>query len=107
MSGKRNKFFPNLLDTMKNIHFNEIKNLSEARAKARNILKGLVEHEGTLSFIIMNVGIRPDKKIGWMCNVETLQKYYNSIADFPTEITGKQYTGPASFIGGTLSDYIA
>ncbi|XP_031764536.2 protein ABHD11-like [Galleria mellonella] len=103
-----NNFFPKLLDFMKTIKFHEFKNLVEARSEVKKelITSGVIEDEAMSNFIIMNIGTKTDKSIGWNCNVVALKENFKHIATFPSEVTGKQYSGPTLFIGGKESSYI-
>ncbi|XP_059054204.1 uncharacterized protein LOC131848388 [Achroia grisella] len=100
--------FPKLLDFMKTIKFHYFKNLVEARAdvKKKLMASGVIENEGMSNFILMNIGTKPDKSIGWNCNIPALKENFKYIATFPTEVSGKQYSGPTLFIAGKESSYI-
>lgn len=105
-AGLLNNFFPRLLDVMKTIQFGGL-DLGKARtlAKAQILASGLIQHEALMHFVIMNIGSRPDKTIGWMCNVDALKSHFDSIATFPN-MSGAKYEGPVLFIGGDQSNYI-
>lgn len=95
------------MDLMKSVKF-QAKDAAGAKAEAKFIMQrsNLIQDEGTLNLVLFNVGTRPDKTVGWLCNVEVLQKYFSEIATFPTEMAGKQYTGPSLFLAGALSQFI-
>lgn len=105
-AGILNDFFPRLIDVMRSVNFTGL-DLSKARATAKEKIKasGLIEHDGMMAFLIMNVGKRYDNTIGWQCNPDTLKSHFNEIATFP-DVTGKKYEGPVLFIGGDQSNYI-
>lgn len=90
------------------MEFRGKESISKARAAVKKVIieSGVMKHDDSIDFILLNVGLKPNKRIGWLCNVETLKKYFESIATFPSEMKGKTYNGPTLFIGGGDSKYI-
>ncbi|XP_028036592.1 protein ABHD11-like [Bombyx mandarina] len=107
-AGLLNDFFPELLKVMETMEFQGKESISKARATVKKVIieSGVMKHDDSIDFILLNVGLKPNKRIGWLCNVETLKKYFESIATFPSEMKGKTYKGPTLFIGGGDSKYI-
>lgn len=107
-AGILNDFFPKLIGIMKAVDFKGAKNATEARRAAKNqiLASGFIDNVETLSFILLNIGVRQDKTIGWLYNLDTLKQFFPMIASFPTEMKGKTYPGPTLFIGGDQSNYI-
>lgn len=105
-AGILNDFFPRLIALMKTIKFNGL-DLGKARSLARQQIKasGLIEHDALMSFIIMNIGVKPDGTTAWNCNLDALGSHFEDIAMFPN-LTGQKYHGPTLFIGGDQSNYI-
>ncbi|XP_069356700.1 uncharacterized protein [Maniola hyperantus] len=102
-----NNFFPKLIDAMKTVDFRNITNVVNARsvAKEKLVASGIMDADST-GFILMNIGVKQDKSIGWLCNIDVLKQHFTDIASFPNEMTEKQYMGPTLFIGGDQSNYI-
>ncbi|CAH2266220.1 jg17806 [Pararge aegeria aegeria] len=92
---------------MKTVDFQNINNVVNARTVARDklVASGVVDADST-GFILMNIGVKQDKSIGWLCNIDVLKRHFTDIASFPSEMIGKQYAGPTLFIGGDKSNYI-
>ncbi|XP_023951054.2 protein ABHD11-like [Bicyclus anynana] len=102
-----NETFPQLIDAMKSIHFKNITNVVKARAVAKEklVASGVIKDD-SIGYVLMNIGIKPDKSIGWISNVNVLKEYSTEIARFPSEMSGKQYSGPTLFIGGGKSKFL-
>ncbi|CAK1590409.1 unnamed protein product [Parnassius mnemosyne] len=101
-----NEFMPRLLDTMKSINFQGINDLNKAKLLVKEkLLQSKVIDLNSMGFILMNLGLKPDQSIGWICNVDTLSKYFMDIATFP-DLSGMVYKGPTLFVGGQESHYI-
>jgi hypothetical protein len=107
-TGLLTNFFPNLIDVMKSINFDGIDNVSKAKtlAKAQILKSGIVRSMEGMNFILMNIGVRPNKTVGWVYNLEVLKEAFQSIASFPSEMADKTFNGPTLFIGGEESSYI-
>ncbi|XP_063833336.1 uncharacterized protein LOC135082470 [Ostrinia nubilalis] len=108
-AGILNNFFPRLIDAMKSVSFEGLNNVTAARnaAKEKILASGVVSNMEGMHFILMNITTRPDKTVGWACNLDALKNSFNSIASFPNnEMENKTYNGPTLFIGGKNSNYI-
>ncbi|KAJ0173006.1 hypothetical protein K1T71_011182 [Dendrolimus kikuchii] len=107
-TGHLHEFISKLLDVMKTIDFNEVNNSNEARALAKDKIMAskLIENEESINFILMNIGKKSNNSFGWMCNINVLKEYFPVIASFPSEMTGKTYSGPALFVRGGNSTYL-
>ncbi|CAG5044400.1 unnamed protein product [Parnassius apollo] len=100
------EFMPRLLDTMKSINFQGINDLNKAKVLVKEkLLQSKVIDLNSMGSVLMNLGIKPDQSIGWICNVDTLSKYFTDIATFP-DLSGMVYKGPTLFVGGEDSHYI-
>ncbi|CAG9559024.1 unnamed protein product [Danaus chrysippus] len=100
-------YFPNLAKAMRSVNFSDSQNVYKARniAKEALVASGAIDSDA-VGFILMNIGVRDDKSLGWFCNIDVLEKHFPDIASFPTEMNGKQYTGKTLFIGGENSRYL-
>ncbi|XP_053617731.1 uncharacterized protein LOC128679475 [Plodia interpunctella] len=107
-AGILNDFFPKLIDIMKSSDIESQPNITAAKniAKEKIYASGLVPPNAPIHFILMNIGTRPDKKIGWNCNLDVLKQHFENIATFPSEMAGKSFDGPTLFVGGEESNYI-
>ncbi|RVE50244.1 hypothetical protein evm_005079 [Chilo suppressalis] len=107
-AGILNNFFPRLIDAMKSVNFNGIKNLNDARNVAKNkmITSGVLSDTDGMNFLLMNIAMRKDRTIGWIYNLDTLKASFDLIASFPKEIRNKKFFGHTLFVGGESSNYI-
>lgn len=105
--GRPLDFFPKVLAVMTSVDFTGMDTLNKAKAAAKKKLleSQLFPDEGSMYFILMNVGQLPDKSFGWKCNVISLQKNFDNIVSFPY-MAGKKYKGSTLFVGGRLSNFI-
>lgn len=103
-----NDFFTRLVDILKTVDFQGADNIVKAKKLATDKIaaSGLVDDMQGMHFVIMNIGQLADKSFGWKINLDALRNHFTTIASFPKELSGKQYTGPAIFIGGGSSDHI-
>ncbi|XP_068623849.1 sn-1-specific diacylglycerol lipase ABHD11-like [Battus philenor] len=105
-AGALNDFIPNLLNAMKTVSFEGISNLNSAKTHVKDkLLESKAIDLDSIGFVLMNVGVKPDKSVGWLCNVNVLSKHFMDIATFP-DLSGKVYDGPTLFVGGGESPYI-
>lgn len=91
---------------MKTVEFNHPKTVRNAKDDAKKQLKEAVTDDMIMRAVLSNINIKPDKTIGWTCNLDALIKNFEHIASFPKEMKGKRYKGPTLFVGGQLSDFI-
>lgn len=91
---------------MKQIDFKNFDSVSKARAEAKKQLLPLIKDDITLKSVLRNINITRNKKIDWICNLDTLINDFEKIAEFPLSVQKKQFFGPTLFIGGQKSEYI-
>lgn len=105
--GTLSDYFPKLAKAMKTVNFKDSQNVYKARniAKEALVASGAIDGDA-VGFILMNIGVKEDKSLGWLCNIDVLEKYFPDIASFPNELNGKQYPGKTLFIGGENSRYL-
>lgn len=100
-------FFPDLIKAMQSINFEPNVSAAQLRTEVKNkLISAKVIDDASVGFILMNLGTKSDKSVGWVCNLKAFNRHFGDIASFPTELSGKKYNGPALFIGGKQSPYI-
>jgi esterase len=78
----------------------------ETRTDADRALAQYIESSETRQFLLKNLRREPAGGYAWKMNLTAIADNYPHLAAFP-ENEGKTYTGPALFIKGGHSDYLA
>lgn len=97
--------FPRVLDAINDIDFKGIFSVAEAIRFAREYLHASgITQKDVVDFILKNVGVKPDKTVGWIPNVKVLREYFPTLLKFPY-IPAKTFPGPTLFIKAAQSDF--
>ncbi|CAH2093731.1 unnamed protein product [Euphydryas editha] len=99
-------YLPNVLEAMRKVNFKKEIKVNAAKQKAKKELENIIKEDNLMRAVLSNVKMKPDRTIGWACNVDILIKHFKYIASFPENMKRKRYYGPTLFIGGQLSEYL-
>ena len=77
----------------------------QSRAEADTIMSDYIEERGVRQFLLMSLYRSQSGSYSWRFNLEGLQTHYASYLQAPD--VGEPYAGPALFIRGALSRYVA
>jgi len=77
----------------------------ESRADADAALAGEIPDTGLRQYLLQNL-IRDDKGFRWRLNLDAIHVNHGLLRDFPQELAGRHWSGPALFLSGDQSDFV-
>jgi esterase len=91
-----------LISAMHLLPVNKLKNRNQADV----FLSQYIPEPRLRQFILQNLVRDEDAGYKWRINLKAIQDNQNRLRDFPAELKGMSFEGPALFLSGSLSDYI-
>ena len=79
--------------------------IHEGRKVADEKLSEIISEKSLRDFLITNLAKAEDGSFRWRINLETLDKCFGEISNFP-DVGNLSFVGETLFIGGTKSDYL-
>ncbi len=77
-----------------------------SRTAAQSLLAALVPDPGVVGFLLQNLVSRNDH-FDWRLNLAAIGMAVPQLSGFPPELLGRRYSGRATLIYGTRSDYVS
>lgn len=75
------------------------------RADVEAALAAAIPDRGLRAFLVQNVVSGPEG-LAWTVNLESLERHFDTILDFPAMPPGRVFDKPTLFVAGEKSDYI-
>ncbi len=75
------------------------------RSDVEAALAAAIPDRGLRAFLVQNVVSGPEG-LAWTVNLESLERHFDTILDFPAMPPGKVFDKPTLFVAGEKSDYI-
>jgi len=75
------------------------------RAEVDRQLQAAIPEAALRSFLLHNL-VSEDGRLRWRINLAALAANMDALIDFPADLAGLTYRGPAHFIRGAASDYV-
>ena len=75
------------------------------RADVDRQLQAAIPEAALRSFLLHNL-VSEDGRLNWRINLAALAANMDSLIDFPEDLAGHSYSGPAYFLRGAASDYV-
>ena len=75
------------------------------RSDVEAALAETIPDRGLRAFLVQNVANGPEG-LAWTVNLESLERHFDTILDFPPTPPGRVFDKPTLFIAGAKSDYI-
>ena len=77
-----------------------------SRDEVQRALNQTIPDAGTVGFLMQNL-VRHNERYDWRINLPALSAAMGEIGSFPGELKGNTFTGPATLITASRSDYVS